>query len=1838
MATISYTLDVETSKGFKKVLDLHNQATSLFNRGVTLRLNNQFSGPLGKITGDVKQFDQSLNAATARVLAFTSTTSILYSVGAAMRRLVTDAVNVEAALKGIQAISSTSDSTMKAFGASLFDVANKTSQSFYDVASAAEEFSRQGLTVAESLKAVTAASNLARLSGTNLKDSIGGLVSIISTFSSQALEYADVVNTLASVDAQFATSAAGLVDGLKRVGGVAEEAGLSLQKTTALIASIKQLTGRSEAVIGNGLKSIITNLQTESVQKALEGIGIQTKNVNGEFRDLIDVFREYAAVSEKLDPQRKANVEQKIAGKYQINNFQGLVKSFGGNKDGQSIFEKASLAANPDEDLTQRRIDLLNSTTKTAEQRLQNKITALGAGVGSEVLKPAFDKTIEFVDKIISSISSISTTIGPILKGISDVLSGPVLLTAGVAILNLFVKLSKEVGGAVASILKFGTGEQEVLTIQNAINNALKNGNQQLIEQVRNATTLADRTSAINALLRDNLSLRRATQGNQFLDVSLVNQANRKAIIKNKASGYIPPGFEDAFSREDAQIKAGVGGASRHARPLLKSLNLSGSSERVVVNSDEVIVRNFMGTGRDSVLNKNMLKRVGDRVGSLGQIETLADGSVPPLPVGIDNNRFFGNRIIDVKDAKDLLRKTQELLNARNTKSNFIDRLALRKALDALPKSARAIVSGAASPNFNSGLKNAGGVPLGQINRDLIQAVVSRSQEEKNVLKTQLAQNEAQRKNIQLQKLEATQAQITTEKLSAKLGGGFLSANRIGEIINQNAGGSSRDAKFLNQKIGNSERYSSLEKESEKFKRLIEQNRASLSAEGKILGHSDISKLYKNFNFSGTTSEKQTFLKEVAKEAKQQSTQERKIFIRAIRENNPARAEIQLNKFIGDKDTAPKGLIESIKRSLGFGRLSAGDISTEAGSISRKLRLTPTQNGQFLTNTQQILNQRETERAAASQGRVFAASFAVPLLSGYFSKKAEEKFITADNTEAYRETGSSRAISDVGGSLSTGLSTSFLLNSITGGKGFLSKASGPIAIGLAAKGIADAISKYQFGNADLSVEKGKEEAAKYNKSTSETNKYFDIKDNIKNTIREGGSSLAINKLLKELRIQSHSLSKDDLSVINSARSEKDLSSVRETINDRNRRNSDISSFEGEARTIVSQAFDKISEGGLADNIGGYILQKSLSFGELFGKKANLDSFGTIDNTQLGTSFEKLGLNVNPSLLVDSKGNKTDLFKRATSSNVQNIGDIYNIADELGLGAAKKGLQDINSKSGANGSSSQTIAALYFRNALKNIVSTEEDSKKELKPYNVEELKRINETLKKGFDKDEISKLKRETAISSSQERSYNSLNFRKSTNDIGDNEFNVEEFKLKSEKLQEENAEYERTLRAKTEQEIINLIKSPNAIPLENLVPTLQYVNDVKASGGNLEGDREKSFIEYIAGKGSGLSEEFQKALSNIFKSTSQEREKYNITANQSKGDLSFNNDLIQRTQKFKERQEREKQILGFGADNTRYNPATALGLSSATAASALANSIYTDKTQEAKTKFGIPLTPDDIRGQTLRTGAFSRGQIDSFKTSLQSDPNLVDLPDAATDEERRSQAVYKSKKRNELEGLIGNSYKEISNTDSIGKIRGEYSQFGLIKGLQGNFGGQEEKRIVADALKTGDYSAAREKIQSQKDYVDSDEFLRQNTKENQVKLSRSYEAIQQSLGDSPKSESIYKEKAKLEAEQAIPKNPGEDKLVESMNQLAEVFKTNKSESGKTSSEINSTVNVNVAGPPDQSQQNELLHKYIMDTVVSALKVYTTDNNKNPVIIPPSSSVIQKGGKTTLEGSDSPLY
>jgi len=290
-----------------------------------------FEQPLGRITGKASEFQKSLEASNARVIAFGASAGMIYSVQTAMGKLVESTLEVEKALVDINVLLGMSSGQLADFSSELFAAASRNATSFANAAEAAAEFARQGLSANETIKRTSDALTLSRLSGLDFAASVQAMTAALNSFSKEALTTTEIVDRMAAVDAAFAVSSADLAEAIRRVASSAASANVTLNETIAVVTAAQQITARGGAKIGNAFKTIFTRLQRPKVLDQLEAIGVATKNAAGATLPLMQVLQNLANKYDLLTGAQKSYISEQIGSVYQINILKAVMKDLGGD-------------------------------------------------------------------------------------------------------------------------------------------------------------------------------------------------------------------------------------------------------------------------------------------------------------------------------------------------------------------------------------------------------------------------------------------------------------------------------------------------------------------------------------------------------------------------------------------------------------------------------------------------------------------------------------------------------------------------------------------------------------------------------------------------------------------------------------------------------------------------------------------------------------------------------------------------------------------------------------------------------------------------------------------------------------------------------------------------------------------------------------------------------------------------------------------------------------------------------------------------------------------------------------------------------------------------------------------------------------------------------------------------------------------------------------------------------------------------------------------------------------------------------------------------------------------
>lgn len=469
---------------FNSLSDIILEAHIAFNESqvskatsnIAQRIQNDLGLPLGRISNDINQFSRSLDAATARVLAFGASASVLFSFIRGTQALVTATIDVEKKLTDINVILQTTDKGLLKFGNDLFNIAKDTGQSFSTVSKAATEFSRQGLGLEQTLKRTRDALILTRLSGLDVENSVTSLTAIINSFGNSLLTTTQIVNKLARVDADFAISSGDLAEAIKRVGSSAEDVGVNFDQLIALVTSVKQITGRDGPVIGNALKTIFTRLQRPAVLEQLELLGVTVKDASREALPAINILNSLAQVYDKVSKAQKSQIAEQVGGVFQINILKAALKDLSReNSIYKDALDKSSNATN---EAVTRNLDL-NRTLAAQINRLKENARNYGSQIGGLTVSPVIGLGLNilnssFEESLDKSGKDSGINFGKaFLKGFGDFIQVPLALALFTAITVIGKKFGGDALGAVKTLLRPSGGPRPEINISPEIYNQI---------------------------------------------------------------------------------------------------------------------------------------------------------------------------------------------------------------------------------------------------------------------------------------------------------------------------------------------------------------------------------------------------------------------------------------------------------------------------------------------------------------------------------------------------------------------------------------------------------------------------------------------------------------------------------------------------------------------------------------------------------------------------------------------------------------------------------------------------------------------------------------------------------------------------------------------------------------------------------------------------------------------------------------------------------------------------------------------------------------------------------------------------------------------------------------------------------------------------------------------------------------------------------------------------------------------------------------------------------------------------------------------------------------------
>lgn len=358
-----------------------------------------------------------IRRATMRIADFGVAAKLLNKIPQDIQKVIQYTKELDAAMTNIRVVTGASAEEAQMLARGYTQLAKELGITTVEVANSANEWARQGYEAEEANKLIVASSKLAKLGMISTTEATKDLTSAIKGFKLSTEDAMSVVDKLTKIDQVAAISAGNLAEGLARVATTAQQAGLSLDETAAMVTTITEVTQRDASTAGEALRTLIsrysnvkagvftsmgeeaeeTSGNINDIEKVLSKLGIRIRTSGTEMRSIEDVLDELAEKWDTLDDVSRNAVASAFAGVRQRESFNILLSNWDRVKE--LTEESANAAGTADEKYTAY-MDSMEAATKRLQNAWEGFTQSLETSTVMKFLTNATAAMVENADKL----------------------------------------------------------------------------------------------------------------------------------------------------------------------------------------------------------------------------------------------------------------------------------------------------------------------------------------------------------------------------------------------------------------------------------------------------------------------------------------------------------------------------------------------------------------------------------------------------------------------------------------------------------------------------------------------------------------------------------------------------------------------------------------------------------------------------------------------------------------------------------------------------------------------------------------------------------------------------------------------------------------------------------------------------------------------------------------------------------------------------------------------------------------------------------------------------------------------------------------------------------------------------------------------------------------------------------------------------------------------------------------------------------------------------------------------------------------------------------------------
>lgn len=316
----------------------------------------------------------------------------------AISEMVSEVRNLDNALVELNKVADVSNSQLKAYTNTAFDISESVGRMGSEVINATSDFVKMGYSLEEASKLAENALlyvNVGDLG--SVDDATSAMISTMKAFGIEAENSLQIVDKINKISNEYAIDAKGIGEGLQRASSALAVANNDINETLAMMAVGNQVVQDPES-LANGLKTISMRIRGiaedgSKLESKMEDVfakyanGVKILNDDGSFRSTFNILNDLGKEWDKLSDKTQALLGEKIAGKNRANIFFALMENA---KDLDGALEASKDSVNSAIQENERYMDSIDgkiSQLKSAWQSFAN------TSIDGELVKGVLDLT-----------------------------------------------------------------------------------------------------------------------------------------------------------------------------------------------------------------------------------------------------------------------------------------------------------------------------------------------------------------------------------------------------------------------------------------------------------------------------------------------------------------------------------------------------------------------------------------------------------------------------------------------------------------------------------------------------------------------------------------------------------------------------------------------------------------------------------------------------------------------------------------------------------------------------------------------------------------------------------------------------------------------------------------------------------------------------------------------------------------------------------------------------------------------------------------------------------------------------------------------------------------------------------------------------------------------------------------------------------------------------------------------------------------------------------------------------------------------------------------------------